>query len=280
MLKATSAIIAGTGVYQLPGLNLESHTVGTPFGPATVHSSPGHDFVFLTRHGADHSVPPHRINYRANMSALKILGVRDVLATYAVGSLRRELGPGGLTLLTDFLDFTRGREQTYFEGGTTGLGHTDMSQPYCPQLNALLLAKAFKHNLEIAPQATYACTNGPRFESAAEVRMLAQLGGHVVGMTGLPEVSLAKELGLHFAAVALSINWAVGLEEKLTMMHHGLTDVRENLVRLFIEVLGARSSAEREGCGCESAVDFLYKPSVKTPGLPQPGPNPPTNRVP
>src|ERR1017187_3471080 len=209
MGKVSSAIIGGTGVYQLPGLELKPEVVETPFGPAHIQTCSGRDLVFLTRHGADHSIPPHRIDYRANMSALKILGVERVLAAYAVGSLSRSLPPGALCLLTDFIDFTRGRVSSFFEGGPSGLGHTDMSQHYCPELKRQLLERAERSSLHLQPQGVYGCTQGPRYESAAEIRMMAQLGCDVVGMTGVPEVTLAKELGLHFAGVALSINLAV-----------------------------------------------------------------------
>ena len=209
------AIIGGTGIYSFPGLDPTPRPVATPFGEACYYATDNPNLIFLARHGLGHSTPPHRIGYRANFWALHQIGVEAALATYAVGSIHVGVGLRSLSVLTDFLDTTSGRERTYFEGGSWGVGHADMTSPYCPALNAALLERASSRGLEVRPSATYACTNGPRFESPAEIRDLAGRGADVVGMTGLPEVALARELGIHFAGIALSMNLAVGLEETL-----------------------------------------------------------------
>lgn len=250
-----AAILAGTGVYNLPGLNPIPRDVDTPYGGVRVYEAG--ELVFLPRHGVAHSVPPHQINYRANFWALHQLEVDRVLAVYAVGSLHRGLLPRELALLDDFLDFTSGRPLTFFDGAGGGVGHADMTDPYCPALRRRMLASG----LPVRPHATYACTNGPRLESPAEVRMLARLGGDVVGMTGCPEVTLARELGLHFAAVAYSINLAVGLDPSLHLLHD-LVELRERLVRTLIEV----AALPLEGpCNCRNAVEFLGKPERPVP---------------
>ena len=255
------AIIGGTGVYAMTGGQFEPQIVDTPFGQAQVYLGQGEseDLVFLTRHGPDHTVPPHRINYRANLKALEQLGVKRILATFAVGSLRPTIPPRSLVALDQFIDFTYGRETTFFDGGRSGLAHVDVTEPYCPGLRERVLALAAERGLEIRPNGTYVCVNGPRFETAAEIRMYAQLGGDVAGMTGVPEVSLARELGFHYAAVALSINWAAGLKGPVEIVRSGLDEIRAALLSLFVEALRSPSLGP---CNCESAV-LMVHPLVK-----------------
>ncbi len=259
-IQAKTAIVAGTGFYDIPGIALERQIVTTPYGEALVFLGQGEHshLVFLTRHGPQHSTPPHMINYRANMKALQMLGVKRVLATYAVGSINQEIPPLGLAVLDDFLDFTNGRPLSFFDGGESGVAHTDMSQPYCPELSQQLRDLAPQFGLELYPRATYVCCNGPRFETPAEIRMYAQFGGDVVGMTGATELVLARELGLHFAAVALSINWAVGIEPSLAIVREGRESVRRKLLDLFLAIAGANGRLE---CGCETAVMLMQEPN-------------------
>jgi 5'-methylthioadenosine phosphorylase len=245
------AIIAGTAIYHIPGLTLAEEKISTPYGSALVNRVKGidMDLVFLARHGIQHDTPPHKINYRANIKALEMLGVKRVLATNAVGSINREIPPLGLALLTDFLDFTSGRENTFFNGGDSGVKHIDVSIPYCPTLNKQLLALAPRFGLELRPQAVYACMNGPRLESPAEIRMLAQLGADVVGMTGIPEATLAKELGICYSAVAFSVNWAAGIEKTIQFVGDSkkFSEIIAKLLRLFIETL--KTTSDTDCCG-------------------------------
>jgi len=250
MVKA--AIVAGTGIYDLPGFDPQPVTLETPFGTAVYHRCA--DLVFLPRHGPGHDTPPHAINYRANFWALHRLGVEVVLAAYAVGSLHQGVPPRGLALLTDFLDHTQGRASTFYSGGEWGVGHADMSRPYCPRLNQAILREAEKLGLAVVSQATYVCTNGPRMESPAEVRLLTSWGADVVGMTGVPEVVLARELGMHFAGLALSMNLAVGLEEELTLLHD-LGSQRHAMLEVFQAALSGFEDGP--GCSCVGAVEFL-----------------------
>lgn len=248
-----NAIITGTGIYEIPGFTFEERVIETRYGPALVRvgESQGLELAFLARHGIDHTTPPHKINYLANLKALKMLGVRRILATNAVGSISREIPPMGMAVLTDFLDFTHGRTFTYFDGGKSGLAHTSMDAAYCPVLNAKLLELAPRFDLRVVPKAVYVATNGPRFETPAEIRMFAMLGGDVVGMTGVPEVTLARELGMHYASVAYSINWAAGLEETLTFVSGQMADLRRRLAELLVQTLREPFALT---CGCEKAV--------------------------
>ena len=254
-----SAIITGTGIYEIAGHSFRPESIDTPFGLAQVFLSedPQLDLVFLARHGLDHTTPPHKINYRANIKALQILGVKQVLAAYAVGSINPEIPPLGMALITDFLDFTSGRPLSFFDGGDSGLAHTSMDQPFCPSLGARILELAPEFNLIIRNQAVYVASNGPRFETPAEIRMYTKLGGDVVGMTCVPEVVLAKELGIHFAAVALSINWASGIEETMTIVEGDRGDLNSRLTDLFIKTL---STDIQFTCRCESAAMISHPP--------------------
>ncbi|MBT5186946.1 MAG: MTAP family purine nucleoside phosphorylase [Kordiimonadaceae bacterium] len=235
----TVAILGGTGIYNLPGIEVEEIKVSNEYGDAIAYQGQGEhsDVIFMTRHGVDHTTPPHKVNYRANIKALKDLGVTRIMATYAVGSITRDYPVMDLAVMRDFLDFTSGREFTFFETIKRGVGHVEMSIPFCKAMSAKLLELAPNHNLKCHDGATYVATNGPRFESPAEIKMYQMLGGDVVGMTACPEVFLAAELGMSFAAVALPINLAAGLEEKITIFEGNIDDVRANMVRLMLDVL-------------------------------------------
>jgi 5'-methylthioadenosine phosphorylase len=211
------AIIGGTGLETLPAeYATERSVVETRFGNAAIIRARAGDseFLFLSRHGDTHGIPPHRINYRANIAALVDLGVQKVLATNAVGSLRLDVPPGSYVLLDDFVDFTRARPLSFLEGDE-GVVHTDFSEPYCPALRHTLREAAIEQGIELLPRGTYLCAEGPRFESPAEIRMFQQWGADVVGMTGLPEAIFAREAGLCYAAVAIVTNFGAGLTQEL-----------------------------------------------------------------
>lgn len=254
-----SAIIAGTGIYEIPGFDFDQQLIDTEYGQALVNigRKDGFELAFLARHGSDHTIPPHKINFLANIKALQILGVKRVLSTYAVGSINRSIPPMGLALLTDFLDFTHGRPLSFYNGGKTGLAHTNMDVPYCPSLRKKISELAPQFDLHVHPQAVYVATNGPRFETPAEIRMFAKLGGDVVGMTGVPEVILARELEMHFASVAYSINWAAGLEESMSFVSGQMTQVRQKLALLLVKTLQEMDPLD---CSCDGALMIMHAP--------------------
>ena len=234
-----AAIMGGTGIYNLSGIEAEAKQITNKYGTALVYIGQGEheDIVFLTRHGPDHSTPPHKINYRANIQALKDLGVSRIMSTYAVGSITEDYPVLDLAILRDFLDFTHGRDFSFFDDLERAVGHVEMSQPFCPVMSDKLMSLASNRNIKCHDDATYVATNGPRFESPAEIRMYQMLGGHIVGMTCCPEVYLAGELGMSFAAVALPINLAAGLEEKITLVEDNIGEVRENMINPMLDVL-------------------------------------------
>lgn len=210
------ALIGGTGVENLLLDSRNTKALDTPFGSVTLETGRlgNIDMVFLKRHGEKHSVPPHLINYRGNIWALRKLGVRKILATGAVGSISPDFRVGDIVLVDQFLDFTKSRPQTFFEGGASGVLHVDVSEPYCPDLRGKIVRSAEMLGIDIKNGGVYVCTEGPRFETPAEIKMYKILGGHLVGMTGIPEVVLARELGMCYATIALVTNEAAGISKE------------------------------------------------------------------
>jgi 5'-methylthioadenosine phosphorylase len=208
------AIIGGTGLYSV-GEDVETREVETPYGLAAVDVAPlgAEEVAFIARHGRDHSIPPHLVNYRANIAALRALGVRRVVASAAVGSLNPSIQPGDFALPYQFIDFTHGRAGTFFDGASE-VRHVDMTTPYCPLLHGEMERAACFLGHAMHPSAVYVCTQGPRFETPAEIEMFRRLGGDVVGMTGVPEAPLAREAGLCYAALAVVTNWAAGMSQE------------------------------------------------------------------
>lgn len=225
------AVIGGTGMTEIEGLEVIHREVvhtpyGEPSGPVTHGMIEGKRIVFLARHGYTHTIPPHRINYRANLWALKSLGVEKIVAIAAVGGITPEMAPTRLAVPDQIIDYTYGRAHTFFEDGLTHVTHVDFSWPYCQDMRIALLAAAECANLDVVPRGTYAATQGPRLESAAEIARLERDGCDVVGMTAMPEASLARELGLCYASCAVVANWAAGKESKEISMD----EIRQNLV--------------------------------------------------
>ncbi len=251
------AIIGGTGVTDFPELSLVEETIETPYGSVIVSIAEATPYpvVYLNRHGPNRQNPPHMINYRGNITALKMLGVQKVIATNAVGSINREMPPKSLVILDDYLDFTTGRHLTFFDGGKTGHAYTEMNVPCCPTLRQRMLDLESEFKLSIHPHGTYVCTNGPRFETPAEIRMFGKLGGDVVGMTGIPEVMLAHELGMHYASVAYSINWAAGIESQIEIVHEGIPEL---LTRLLALMLTAIQTANIMESRCANPIYMVY----------------------
>ena len=218
----TVGIIAGTGFYSLPALQGNSaRIVTTVYGDAliTAGSWNGVPIEFVTRHGVDHSVPPSKVNYRANIQALKDLGVKKILGINVVGSVDPKLVAGDLQIITDFIDFTSGRENTFFDGVQPGgVQHVDVVDAYDREFGAVLTACAKEIGIDVKQNGIYAGFNGPRFETPTEIRLAALAGATVVGMTGCPEVTLACEAGMRYAAIALCVNPAAGVsDQKITM---------------------------------------------------------------
>ena len=209
------AIIGGSGLAKLAGLqNTRRQVVRTPYGdpsgPLTFGQLDGVDLVFLARHGYGHTIAPHDINYRANVWALQKAGVDGVVSVATVGGIGEEFGPGALVLPDQIIDYTFGRRNTYFEGADQPVTHIDFTEPYDEGVRALLARAADALGESMGMRATYGCCQGPRLETAAEIRRMERDGCDLVGMTGMPEAALARELELPYAALAVVANHAAG----------------------------------------------------------------------
>ncbi len=208
------AIIGGTGLTRLANLDVSRreavHTpYGAPSGPLTFGAIRGAPVIFLARHGEEHAIPPHQVNYRANLWALKERGADEIVSVASVGGIRKDLGPGKIVVPHQIIDYTWGRASTFFENDAP-VKHVDFTEPYTGPLRARLLAAAGKNGEAAADGAVYAATQGPRLETAAEIDRLEKDGADIVGMTGMPEAALAREIGLAYAAIAVVVNHAAG----------------------------------------------------------------------
>lgn len=259
---ADIGVIGGSGLYRL----LEDATeveLSTPYGApsdrVSVAEVAGRRVAFLPRHGADHRFPPHRVPYRANLWALRSLGVRQIIAPCAVGGLRPELGPGTFVVPDQLIDRTSGREQTFYDSGAV---HVSFADPYCPQGRKTVLAAAAQRGVDAVDGGTMVVVEGPRFSTRAESRWLAGMGGTVVNMTGHPEAVLARELALCYTAIALVTDLDAGVEGD-----HGVTQEEvfaafaENtaLLRNVLFEAIAGLPAERS-CSCGQSLDGLTLP--------------------
>jgi 5'-methylthioadenosine phosphorylase len=256
LLKARIAIIGGSGLERLfekPGQSI----IKTPYGkppPVSIGKVGGKLVVFLPRHGSNHSVPPHRINYRASIWALHTLGVRRILATNAVGAINRDFKPGQIAVPHDFVDFTKARCATFYDEAP--VTHVDFSQPYCPQLRKLVLDAARTTGLHVWNKAVMVCTEGPRLETPAEIEMFRRLGCDIVGMTGFPEVALARELEMCYASVCYISNMAAGIQRRLSTrdVSRVSKQIMPDLEKLLIESVRGLTIQRKEPCQCASAL--------------------------
>ena len=217
-------IIGGTGLTQLSNLEVTRRQVvrtpyGDPSGALTFGRLNQRDVVFLARHGYGHTIPPHEVNYRANIWALHAQGAGRVVSVASVGGIRSDLRPGALAIPHQVLDYTWGRKHTFFDGPDQPVTHVDFTQPYCEKLRDSLLKAAAAAGQAIVNGGVYAATQGPRLESAAEIDRLERDGADMVGMTGMPEAALAREIGLRYAAVAVVVNQAAGRGDSSEAIH-------------------------------------------------------------
>ncbi len=219
------AVIGGSGLCRLPEFKLIRRQVTrTPYGEASgvlmVGELVGQEVVFLARHGYGNNIPPHLINYRANIWALSQIAVDGIIAVASVGGIRSDLKPGHLLVPDQIIDYTWGRSSTFFEGEDQPIKHVDFTHPYDSQLRHQLIASAEAVNEPIGNGGCYACTQGPRLETAAEIKRLARDGAEIVGMTGMPEAVLARELNIPYAHIALVVNAAAGVGDSKDNISH------------------------------------------------------------
>ncbi|MEO7916005.1 MAG: S-methyl-5'-thioinosine phosphorylase [Dokdonella sp.] len=237
-MKIDLAIIGGSGLYQFKGLeDIERHVMDTPFGKPSgdivTGLFAGKRLAFLARHGESHSVPPHRVNYRANVWALHQLGAQSVIGVNAVGGIRDDMGPRAVVVPDQIIDYTHGRLSSYCDVDGAKVEHIDFSYPYTSDLREELVAAAGRAGIECVDGGCYGATQGPRLETVAEITRMRRDGCDLVGMTGMPEAGLARELGVRYACLALVANWAAGcgdegeisIEEIFAHLEHATANV-------------------------------------------------------
>ncbi len=249
------AVIGGTSVYDLPGLEDPQHReIDTPYGkpsaPVVLGRLAGQPIAFLARHGKGHAVAPHRVNYRANIWALHSLGARRVLAINTVGGITPRMAPGALVMPDQIIDYTHGRESSFWDTDGEGtMRHAEFGEPYTSSLRDTIRSAARACAVELVDPATYGATQGPRFESIAEIARMATDGCDIVGMTGMPEAALARELDLDYACLAPVANWAAGCDQRgvgrrdlpplsLDEVFANLKRATAPLAQLLVELLG------------------------------------------
>jgi 5'-methylthioinosine phosphorylase len=242
------AIIGGTGLSQLADLKIiKRDVIATPYSkPSTdfiTGELNGKEVIFLARHGNPHSIPPHKINYCANIWGLKQLGVENIIAVAAVGGITPEMVPAHIAIPDQIIDYSYGRKHTFFEDPNDPVTHIDFSYPYSQALRSRLIHAAKQAGIAVSPIGTYGCTQGPRLETAAEIKRMEQDGCDLVGMTGMPEAALARELGIDYAAVCVIANWGAGkIQGEITMaeieqnLHKGMANAAA-LLRACVKAL-------------------------------------------
>lgn len=240
------AVIGGSGLDAFEGLKIAERRVaqtpyGSPSSPLILGSINDRPIVFLPRHGEGHQFPPHRVNYRANLWALREAGVTGVIGVAAVGGITARFAPGVLSVPDQLIDYTWGREHTIFDGDGAAVEHIDFTEPYCEALRQRLIRSAQKLGITVQGNGCYGATQGPRLETPAEIQRLEQDGCDLVGMTGMPEAALARELGLCYASCALVVNWGAGKSEgPITMseiqhnLEQGMGSIRRLIAGLII----------------------------------------------
>lgn len=247
-------LIGGTGIDEMNSFACgQTAVITTKWGSAQIMQSRivDREVVFVPRHGADHQTPPSRINYRAQIAALKKLDVNAVISVCAVGSLQADILPGSFAVLADFIDLTKRREDTFFDSDTGPVVHTDFTQPYCPSVSHSITQACIDVGAKFEATATYVGVEGPRYESPTEIRLYASWGGDVIGMTNLPEVVLAREAGLCYGAIAVITNLACGISP--TPLNHvevrkAMTEASEKLHDVIHLAIAGLPDAR--GCDC------------------------------
>mgnify|MGYP001819489931 FL=1 len=239
-------IIGGSGLTSLRALEIHRREVvhtpyGEPSGPYSIGLFDNIEVIFQPRHGAGHTIPPHAVNYQANIWGLRELGVSKIIGMAAVGGITSDMCPGTICVPDQIIDYTYSRKHTFFDDDQTPVTHIDFTEPYCQELRQALLTAGQSCNIDIKDKATYGATQGPRLETSAEIRRMEKDGCDIVGMTGMPEAALASELGLCYACCAVIVNWAAGksdgpikMEELDQNLATGMADARRILAALSI----------------------------------------------
>jgi len=257
-----TGIIGGSGLYDIEGIEgMEYLEMDTPFGQpsdalmlASIH---GHDVVFLPRHGRGHNIPPHQINYRANIYAMKLAGVNRMISISAVGSLREDIAPGDFVLVDQFVDRTHSRDSSFFDGPV--VAHVSMADPVCACLKSALASACAKADINTHQQGNYLVMQGPQFSSRAESNLYRSWGMDVIGMTNLPEAKLAREAEICYATVAMSTDYDCWHEEEADVSVQSIIEIMHGNVAKAQTMLQHFFAAEAQptdcSCTCQQALE-------------------------
>ncbi|MCX7794453.1 MAG: S-methyl-5'-thioadenosine phosphorylase [Thermodesulfovibrionales bacterium] len=253
-----TGIIAGSGLYEISGFEtIEIKKINTPFGDPSdsyrIGRLNGHEVIFLPRHGSPHRIPPHRVNYRANIWGFRELGVERIISVSAVGGISNRLKPGDLVILDQIIDMTFGaRQSTFYDNEVV---HVDFTEPYCPELRRYLIDAAEVSDLDVHPSGTYVAVNGPRLETRAEIAYFKLIGADVVGMTAMPETVLARELEICFGGIAVVTNYAAGISKKKLTTTEVIENMRDANRKIIEIIRHSLSGIERErNCPCKESL--------------------------
>jgi len=254
-------VIGGTGADKPTLLSdVKENYVRTIFGDVIAYSGKlhGEEVVFLARHSSGHTVAPHRINYRANIAALKILGVERIIATAAVGSMNQTMPPGSFVIPDQFIDNTSNRPVQFFDEGEWAVTHLDMTAPYCTQIRKLLIDSCESLKVKHIDQGCYVCFQGPRYETPAEIKMFSSLGGDIAGMTHVPEVVLAREAEMCYGGIALVTDWGAGMT-KQELHHTEVSEMMEYASTRLLEIIAdtIRNMPHERTCRCGNALEEM-----------------------
>jgi 5'-methylthioadenosine phosphorylase len=260
-VRERTGIIGGSGLYVIDGIDIVDHlSIDTPFGPPSddlvLARINGHEVVFLPRHGQYHRIPPHRINYRANIHALKQAGVRQVVSISAVGSLREDIRPGDFVLVDQFIDRTQGRPATFFDGPV--VAHVSMADPICASLTARLARACAECDIHTHPNGAYLVMQGPQFSSRAESMLYRSWGMDVIGMTNMPEAKLAREAEMCYATVAMCTDYDCWHDEEEDVNVSSIIEIMQSNVKKaqkMIQTLFRLPGSHACDAGCQHALE-------------------------
>ena len=258
IFRKVLGIIGGSGLYELEGFTTqETRKIKTPFGDPsdyyTIGALNGQEVAFLPRHGLRHSIQPHKINYRANIRGFKELGVDGILSISAVGGIRTDLAPGAIVIPDQIIDMTSNRDATFYEGDK--VIHIDFTEPYCPELRKSIIETSKTIGLEVHDSGTYVCVNGPRLETRAEIQFFDRMGAHIVGMTAMPEASLAREAEICFGGISVVTNYAAGIKERSLRAKEVVEVMNATTVKLKVFLREILHSIPKERtCACRNVL--------------------------
>lgn len=251
-------IIGGSGLYEIEGITLkEAKKILTPFGETSDFYKIGElsqqEIVFLPRHGLKHTIPPHKINYRANIWGFKELGVKRIISISAVGGISPNLKPGTIVVPDQIIDMTSNRDATFYDDEVV---HIDFTNPYCPELRKSIIKASKKRGVDIKRSGTYICVNGPRLETRAEIKYFSRIGADIVGMTAMPEAALARETEICFGGISVVTNHAAGMTEKKMKAKDVVEVMRATTIKLkeLLKDIFYTIPFERK-CSCKNTLN-------------------------